>query len=124
MTRKGTRSKNKSTHKKDTCFESPLVLYLVLAGVLINLFSLLYNRDDKSIFLLIIISAIVYSITNNMIIVLVTSIIIVNSLILLKKLLQNNTIHIEGYTDNLSNVDYIDIHEKVLKFIDENPASN
>lgn len=118
MTRYGRRSKIKSIQKESVCFESPVLLYSVLVGVFINLFALFYNNDDQSVFLFIIISAIVYTITHNMIIVLTSSIIIVNSLILLKSFFKNHKNQIEGFENN---DEYIEIHEKIISFTEDNP---
>lgn len=110
--------------KMPVCFETPVLLYTVLVAVLVNLFVLFCNKDDQSLFLFIIISALVYSITNNMTIVLISAMIIVNSLVLLRHFLQKKSIRIkseprvkiEGFTDQLDDVDYIEIQDKIDEY--------
>jgi|TARA_B110000285_G_scaffold66183_1_gene76078 hypothetical protein len=53
-----------------------------------------------------------------MIIVLTSSIIIVNSLILLKSFFKNHKNQIEGFENN---DEYIEIHEKIISFTEDNP---
>lgn len=110
--------------KMPVCFETPILLYTVLAAVLVNLFVLFCNKDDQSLFLFIIISALVYSISDNMTIVLISAMIIVNSLLLLRHFLQKKSIRIknkpkvriEGFTDQLDDIDYIEIQEKIDEY--------
>jgi len=110
--------------KMPVCFETPILLYTVLVAVLVNLFVLFCNKDDQSLFLFIIISALVYSITNNMTIVLISAMIIVNSLVLLRHFLQKKSIRIkseprvkiEGFTDQLDDIDYIEIQDKIDEY--------
>lgn len=117
-------SQKKINTKIPACFETPILLYIVLAAVLVNLFVLFCNQDDQSIFLFIIISALVYSISNNMAIVLISAMVIINSLILLRHFLQKRSIktiskpkaRVEGFTDQLDDTDYIEIQEKVEEY--------
>lgn len=110
--------------KMPVCFETPILLYTVLVAVLVNLFVLFCNKDDQSLFLFIIISALVYSITNNMTIVLISAMVIVNSLVLLRHFLQKKSIRIkseprvkiEGFTDQLDDIDYIEIQDKIDEY--------
>jgi len=110
--------------KIPACFETPILLYIVLAAVLVNLFVLFCNQDDQSIFLFIIISALVYSINNNMTIVLISAMVIINSLMLLRHFLQKRSVktirkpktRVEGFADQLDDVDYIEIQEKVEEY--------
>lgn len=110
--------------KMPVCFETPVLLYTVLVAVLVNLFVLFCNKDDQSLFLFIIISALVYSITNNMTIVLISAMIIVNSLVLLRHFLQKKSIRIksehrvkiEGFTEQLDDIDYIEIQDKIDEY--------
>ena len=75
--------------------KSTVTLYAVLVLAVINLFVLINNQDNESLFLFLVISTIIYMKTNNMIVVLLVPLLTVNLLIYLRALLMNRR---EGFS--------------------------
>lgn len=120
MTKTKNISKKKEKTKCMSYLESSILLYLILGVVMINMFGFFHNNDDQSVFLFIIISALVYSITNNMIIVLGTAIVIVNLMIFCRYCFKQKYKEGMKNNDSVDSMKLVEIHEKVMEFIENN----
>ena len=83
------------------------LLYLVFFITILNLFSLMYNKNYKSVILFSVIVLVIYLFNKNMIIILLTALIITN----IMNLTQTNVFVSEGYNNKKKDDDLMDDEE-------------
>ena len=111
------KSLKKRTHKKkllQNICNSVYVLYFIVMISLLNIFILLFNKENESVFLFIIIASIIYMNNKNMIIVLGIPFIVVNTLRFIKKKMNRNYIE-EGFEVANQEVYTKELFQKFIK---------